>query len=99
LARRTDSVEFQYVAQVTESIASPDVVSPLLKLGCVDFDRGAAVATREMVVVEFYVAASVEAFSTIRHHDVDLAAFDQFLQLGVDGRECNLLAVARDETV
>jgi hypothetical protein len=99
LARRADSVEFQYVAQFAESIASPDVVGPLLKFGGVDFDDGAAVATREMVMVNFHVTATVEAFATIGHDDVDLAAFDEFLQLGVDSGQRNLLTLASDTSV
>jgi zinc/manganese transport system substrate-binding protein len=87
------------VTQFTESVARPDVVGPLLKLGSVDFDGGAAVAAREMMVVDLYVTAPVEAFATIGHDDVDFTALDELLQLGVDGRQCNLLAVSSNEPV
>jgi zinc/manganese transport system substrate-binding protein len=87
------------VTQFAESIACPNVVRPLLEVGGVDFDGRAAVTAREMVMVDIDVAAPVKAFATIRHDDVDFSAIDEFLELGVDGRERNLLALSRDEPV
>lgn len=87
------------MTQFTETITCPNVVGPLFKFRCVDFDGGAAVAAREMVVMDFHVAASVKTFATIGHDDVDLATLDKFLQLGIDGRQCDLLALSSDEPV
>jgi len=85
------------VAQFTESIACPDVVRPLLKFGRVDFDGGAALAARQVVVMDLHVAAPVEALTTIGHDDVHFTTLHELLQLGVDRREGNLLAFSSDE--
>ena len=44
-------------------------------------------------------ATPIEAFSAVGHHDVDLTIEDEFLQLGVDGREGDMAAVALDQRV
>lgn len=80
-----------------ESLA--DVVGPLLEFRCVDLDGRAAEATRQVVVVGFHDATAIQTLAAVGHHDVDLAEMDQFLELGIDGRERNTTAVALNEGV
>ena len=87
------------MAHVLVAVASRDVARPRLELGRVHFDYRAAVATGQMVMVGVDDAAAKEAFATVGHDHVDLAALDEFLQLRVDRRECDAAAVANDESV
>lgn len=99
MARWADSVEFDDVANLSEAEAFTDVVRPLLEFGSVDFDGGATDATREVVVVGFDDAATVQAFAAIGHDDVDVADLDEFLELRIDGREGDVTALALDQRV
>jgi zinc/manganese transport system substrate-binding protein len=74
-------------------------MGPLLEFRGVDLDDDAAVTTGQVVVVHVNVTAPVEALASIGHDDVDLATFHEFFQLGVHGREGNLLALAGNQPV
>jgi len=87
------------VAKVAIVKSFPYVVGPFLQLGGVDFHRGAADPTREMVVVRLDDASSVQALSAVGHDDVDFTVFDQFFQLRIDRRERNPPTVSFDESV
>jgi zinc/manganese transport system substrate-binding protein len=87
------------VAQVVVVEAFPDFASPLLQLRGVDLDRRPATSTGQMVVVGVDDAPAIEGLTAIGHHDVDLAARNQSLQLGVDRGERDLAAVSHDEGV
>jgi len=85
--------------QVLVAVAAGDIARPLLEFGRVHFDDRPATATGQMVMVRVDNAPTKEALAAVGHDHVDLAALDQFLQLGVDRRESDTTAVAHDESV
>lgn len=87
------------MVQIAVAVLGTDLVRPLLELGRVYLDRGAALATGEMVVVAVDYTATVEGLTTVGHHHVDVVTGDQPLELGVDRGQGNLTAVAHDEGV
>ena len=87
------------MTKLAKSVAIAYVVGPALQFGRVDFDGPSARATDQMVVVLIDHASSVEGFASFGHHDVDVAAGHQLLQLGVDRRERDRGAVAQNEGV
>ncbi len=76
-----------------------DLAGPLLELGGVDLHRGAAQATRQVVVVRIVDASPIEGLTPVGHDHVDLAGVGEFLQLAVDGRQGDLTPVTGDESV
>ena len=100
LARRADPVEFDDVAQVAVAESFADVVGPLLELRRVDLHGRAAEATRQVVVVgrrRRSVDRDSRRDRSSRRRRRRIC--DEFLELGVDGREGDLAAVALDEGV
>jgi hypothetical protein len=76
-----------------------NIVRPLLQFGGVNFDGGATHAAREVVVVRLNDASSIETFAAVGHHYVNFAVLDEFLQLGIDRRQCDSPAISLYERV
>jgi zinc/manganese transport system substrate-binding protein len=85
--------------EFSEAESFADVLGPLLEIRCVNFDGRAAEPTRQVVVVGFHHAPPVETLAAIGHNDVNVADLDEFLELGVDGRQSDVAALALDEGV
>jgi len=85
--------------KVAVAVARADLVGPIFEFGGVDFDRGAARATRQVMMMLVNDATSIERLASIGHDEVDLFAGHEFLQQRVHGRQGNLAAVANDQGV
>jgi len=85
--------------KVVVAVARADLVRPIFEFGSVDLDRGAARATRQVMMMLVDDATSIERLSSIGHDEVNLLAGHEFLQQRVHGREGDLAAVAHDQGV
>jgi len=74
-------------------------LGPTLEFGGVDLDGGAAMTTREVVVVRVVHATPIEGLAAIGHHHVDLVGVGEFLELAVHRGQGHLTPVAHDESV
>ncbi len=87
------------MSQVDVAELVADLVAPSLEVGGVNLDGCATLATRQVVMVRVDHTASIEALTPVRHDDVHVTVRDELLQLGVDGGERDMAAVALDERV
>ena len=85
--------------KVAVAVARADLVGPIFEFGGVNLDRGAARATRQVMMMLVNDATSIERLTSIGHDEVDLLAGHEFLQQRVNGRQGNLAAVVPNQGV
>ena len=85
--------------KVAVTVALTDLAGPFFEFGGIDLDRGAARATRQVMMMLVDHAAPIERLAAIGHHEINFLAGHQLLQQGVNGREGDLATVTHDQGV
>jgi len=87
------------VTKVAVAEACGNVVGPAFELGGVHLDGGATLSTRQVVMVGLVAAPAILRLAPIGHHDVDLTALGELLELAVHRGERDFAASAHDHVV
>ena len=76
-----------------------DCVGPVFKFGCIDLDNRSAQPARQVVVVRVDDASTIETLASVGHDHVDIARFDESLQLRVHGGQSDLATIFDNQLV